>query len=104
MKKQYDAPVAEKVDFDYEENVTASGVPTNQATKCYNPCGWRENVAFFHSNANNRIRYSLQHESAPNASYVADGNVQIPANQVWRTHGDNIDVYGYRACFGGVSK
>lgn len=39
MKKQYDAPVAEKVDFDYEENVTASGVPTNQATKCYNPCG-----------------------------------------------------------------
>lgn len=25
MKKQYVAPIAEKVDFDYEENVTASG-------------------------------------------------------------------------------
>ena len=28
MKKKYNAPVAEKVDFDYEENVTASGTPS----------------------------------------------------------------------------
>ena len=37
MKKQYDAPVAEKVDFDYEENVVASGTPTSQ-TKCFGSC------------------------------------------------------------------
>ena len=35
MKKIYDAPVAEKVDFDYEENVVASSViETKSATKC----------------------------------------------------------------------
>ena len=27
MKKQYVAPMADKVDFDYEENVVASGTP-----------------------------------------------------------------------------
>lgn len=39
MKKIYDAPVAEKVDFDYEENVVASGViETKTETKCGNTC------------------------------------------------------------------
>ena len=43
MKKQYVAPIADKVDFDYEENVTASGpsTPTNKGycdgCKQYNP-------------------------------------------------------------------
>lgn len=27
MKKQYVAPMADKVDFDYEENMVASGTP-----------------------------------------------------------------------------
>lgn len=30
MKKQYNAPVAEKMEFDYEENVVASGKTENQ--------------------------------------------------------------------------
>lgn len=30
MKKQYNAPVAEKMEFDYEENVVASESPTNK--------------------------------------------------------------------------
>lgn len=30
MKKQYVAPMADKVDFDYEENVVASGMPSKE--------------------------------------------------------------------------
>lgn len=30
MKKQYNAPVAEMMEFDYEENVVASGNAENQ--------------------------------------------------------------------------
>ena len=53
MKKQYVAPIAEKVDFDYEENVTASGareeipqvVPASTITPATPtssgcPCSW----------------------------------------------------------------
>ena len=32
MKKQYNAPVAEKMVFDYEENVVASGFDTSVTT------------------------------------------------------------------------
>lgn len=46
MKKQYVAPMADKVDFDYEENVVASGSctidpPYTPCTPCtpYPPCG-----------------------------------------------------------------
>ena len=35
MKKMYESPVAEKVDFDYEDNVVASGPATTESsTKC----------------------------------------------------------------------
>ena len=38
MKKQYVAPMADKVDFDYEENVVASGTPKHDCSgKSY---GW----------------------------------------------------------------
>ena len=33
MKKMYESPVAEKVDFDYEDNVVASGPSTNESSK-----------------------------------------------------------------------
>jgi len=53
MKKQYEEPVAEKVEFDYSENVTAStgstynNDPNGQYYKCtctthYAP-GWGQN-------------------------------------------------------------
>ena len=60
MKKEYNGMQAEKVVFDYEENVVASNPPTNtscmcghfegnlefinqflkSSKKCYNPCRW----------------------------------------------------------------
>ncbi len=39
MKKQYNAPKAEKVEFNYEENVLASSFTTQSQVKCANPCG-----------------------------------------------------------------
>ena len=41
MKNQYETPKAKKVEFDYTENVTASGdiiVPSKTATKCSGTC------------------------------------------------------------------
>ncbi len=38
MKKKYVAPVADKVDFDYEENVVASGTPSQTNTACDCSC------------------------------------------------------------------
>ena len=38
MKKNYNAPVAEKVDFDYEENVVASGPSQSNVPVCNCPC------------------------------------------------------------------
>ena len=44
MKKQYEAPEAKKVEFDYEENVVASGEKWNNeqpapvGTRCSFPC------------------------------------------------------------------
>ncbi len=38
MKKNYNAPVAEKVDFDYEENVVASGPSQSNVPVCQCPC------------------------------------------------------------------
>ena len=36
MKKKYETPVVEKVEFDYEENVVASNTQTNKKEKyCY---------------------------------------------------------------------
>ena len=58
MKKQYNGMQAEKVEFDYEENVVASNPPSNpscwcghwegnmeifnkkNSKKCFNPCKW----------------------------------------------------------------
>ena len=40
MKKQYETPEAKKVEFDYEENVVASGTHWNYTpdnTKCWPP-------------------------------------------------------------------
>ena len=34
MKKQYETPNAKKVEFDYSENVVASGTPTQDANSC----------------------------------------------------------------------
>jgi hypothetical protein len=52
MKKEYETPKAEKVEFDYQETVTASGNgynddPNGQYYKCtgetYYAAGWGEN-------------------------------------------------------------
>ena len=46
MKKQYVAPMADKVDFDYEENVVASG---SKECGC-NWSGWNSN-SYSYSNS-----------------------------------------------------
>ena len=38
MKKAYETPKAEKVNFDYTQNVVASGTSTPNNTKCIDPC------------------------------------------------------------------
>ena len=38
MKKMYETPVVEKVDFDYEENVVASGSIVETKTACVCGC------------------------------------------------------------------
>ncbi|MBQ6061050.1 MAG: hypothetical protein IJL36_06355 [Clostridia bacterium] len=49
MKKQYVAPMADKVDFDYEENVTASGAKQHDCSgKSYSwSWSWSWNFNFW---------------------------------------------------------
>lgn len=43
MKKQYVAPMADKVDFDYEENVVASGAKQHDCSCKTYSWGWSWN-------------------------------------------------------------
>lgn len=47
MKKQYVAPMADKVDFDYEENVVASGAKQHDCSGKSYSWSWSWNFNFW---------------------------------------------------------
>ena len=47
MKKQYETPKAKKMDFNYEENVVASGITTKDRCTCCTSDVQTNNVVWF---------------------------------------------------------